>query len=459
MGKLTIREVETLPDKTWRSDGTVGAARMGTLVFRREGNAIHGYFRYAIGRTTKVHRIGLFDKTGKRGMSLAELRDRAAALARLRQEGALDLAAHFAALEEEQHREREAARQAEEAARAAQEARAAAAHREAEARDHYTLKALVEAYTTRLEAQGKAISAGAARSTFKCHLLQPFTDLCSTPARDVTALQLAAVIRQASQSGKVRTAGILRALLHAAYNLALKAPLSADIGPEFLGFEIALNPVAAIPTLPTNTRDRVLTDAELSCYLRHLFGSRLAYDLFLLMQVLTAGQRIQQLLRVTEADWNPLTNTLRLKDPKGRRKVPREHLLPLASHGAELALLLLERARHFAGPASTPGRYPLFLSDLVEDAALNVKTVGDRCKAIAEQECGSKWTLGDIRRSAETRLAGLGVSRDIRAQLLSHGLGDLQTRHYDRHGWTQEKRAALELWESHLDSILTKQPE
>ena len=457
MGKLTSREVETLPDKAWRSDGPVGTAGMGALVFRREGAVIHGYFRYAIGRRSRVHRIGVYDRTGKRGLTLATMRDRAAALARLRQAGATDLAAHFAQQADAQQRAQAAARLAEEAANQAEEAARAAAHRASEARARYSLGALVNAYVEHLAARGKTTAAAAARSTLAVHLTRPWPALAATPARDIAPLDLAAVIRRPAQAGKVRTAGVLRSMLHAAYALALKAPLSAGIGAEFLGFDIRANPVTPIPTLPVSTKDRVLTDAELGCYLRSLFGSRLVTDLFLLLQLLTAGQRVRQLLRVTEADWDPLTATLRLRDPKGRRQLPREHLVPLPPLAADLARLLIERAHHFAGPTWPPGRRPLFLSDTTEDALLNEMTVGKRAKLLAE-ECNSRWTLGDIRRTAETRLAGLGISRDIRAQLLSHGLGDLQTRHYDRHAWGQEKRAALVMWQAHLESLLWQCP-
>jgi hypothetical protein len=52
-------------------------------------------------------------------------------------------------------------------------------------------------------------------------------------------------------------------------------------------------------------------------------------------------------------------------------------------------------------------------------------------------------------------LAGLGVSSDVRAQLQSHGLGGVQTRHYDRHDYMAEKRQALEQWARHIKQLRT----
>jgi hypothetical protein len=63
---------------------------------------------------------------------------------------------------------------------------------------------------------------------------------------------------------------------------------------------------------------------------------------------------------------------------------------------------------------------------------------------------GGNFTVGDLRRTVETRLAAAG--KDIRAQLQSHGLGGIQAKHYDRHDCLSEKRAALET----LHRLVTK---
>ena len=51
-------------------------------------------------------------------------------------------------------------------------------------------------------------------------------------------------------------------------------------------------------------------------------------------------------------------------------------------------------------------------------------------------------------------LARLGVSKDVRAWLLSHGRkSDVQEKHYDRNTYLPEKRTALEVWAAHLLAI------
>ena len=61
--------------------------------------------------------------------------------------------------------------------------------------------------------------------------------------------------------------------------------------------------------------------------------------------------------------------------------------------------------------------------------------------------------LRDLRRTTEAMLAALKVPSDIRAQLLSHGLGGVQNRHYDRHDYALENRQALERWARHLTKL------
>ena len=50
-------------------------------------------------------------------------------------------------------------------------------------------------------------------------------------------------------------------------------------------------------------------------------------------------------------------------------------------------------------------------------------------------------------------LARLGIAKETRAQILSHGLGGVQQRHYDMHDYADEKRRALEAWDKKLAEI------
>ena len=76
--------------------------------------------------------------------------------------------------------------------------------------------------------------------------------------------------------------------------------------------------------------------------------------------------------------------------------------------------------------------------------------MGPRVTEIALAMGVDQFDLRDIRRTVETMLAGMNVSRDIRAQLLSHGLSGVQSVHYDRYDYLKEKHEALIKWEVYI---------
>jgi integrase len=323
------------------------------------------------------------------------------------------------------------------AAKASQEAAA----READERSRYTLRALAEAYAAHLDGKGKARSAAATRSAFKCHVLN-HPEIADAPARDVTAHQVAALVRKVREAGKERAAGILRSYLSAAFNAAKRAPFDSAMPADLIPFAIEHNPVDSVPAIAVKAGNRTLSADELRAYIKAL-GDDLA-DRALRLALLAGGQRMAQLLRATVGDWNADTATLRLWDGKGKRSAAREHLLPLAPKAAAMVAALVERAEANESPwlFSTHGKVPMTFT-----------TPGKRAAEIAAGMKGEPFDLRDIRRTCETMLAGMGISRDTRAQLLSHGISGVQAAHYDRHGYTDEKRAALVAWESRLDAL------
>ncbi|WP_026295715.1 tyrosine-type recombinase/integrase [Aromatoleum toluclasticum] len=351
---------------------------------------------------------------------------------------------------------REALREEEEAREAARAAAAAAelaAKAEAEHRQRYTLRALCDAYVSTLERAGKVKSASAARSLFKCHLS---TETAGMPAREVTAHQIAAAVRKVREAGKERAAGVLRSYLSAAFNAAKRAPFDSALPADLIPFGIEHNPVDAIPAIAVQRGDRTLSVDELRAYLKAL-GDDLP-DQALKLALYAGGQRMAQLLRAKVSDYNADMATLRLWDGKGKRRTAREHLLPLAPKAAGLVAGLAERARKREQErADKEGRAPdttgLWLFSTHGRVAMTGETVSNRAAEISANLGGESFDLRDIRRTVETMLAGLGISKDIRAQLLSHGISGVQAAHYDRHSYLDEKAAALTAWENKLDAI------
>lgn len=331
------------------------------------------------------------------------------------------------------------------AEKAAHEAANAAAVLAAQARQRYTLRKLCEAYTGHLEARGKSKGAADAKSAFLCHVFPQ--DVADKPAKEITALDVAKLVRTVAESGKARTAGILRSYLNAAFTAARKAPLSAELPAELIAFGVEHNPVEIVPTIAKTARDRVLSVDELQAYLEQL-GESLP-DRALRLALLAGGQRMAQLLRARLADWDVHTSTLRLFDGKGRRATPREHHLPLGPLASALVIDLAARAAK-ADPEGQGARY---LFGVAGGGRMTHETPGKRLAAICKAMKVAAFDLRDVRRTVETQMAALGIGKDLRAQLLSHGLSGVQAMHYDRHDYVTEKRAALAAWENRLEKI------
>jgi integrase len=411
----------------------------GSLVVRwGAGNARLFYFRYTDPQR-KQHAIPLGVTT------LPEARakvDDYARRAREARAAGIDLREMLKAEDQKQKAAEQALHEAE--TRAAREAQRG------------TLTVLLDAYVAHLERAGKQ-AAGDARRMFARHVYNAHPDLAQSQAATVTPAEVAAIVRTVVDLGKGRTAGKLRSYLRAAYALAQGARLNAAAPVALLGLCIENNPVASVAAMPqfNLARDRTLSDGELGYYALALERSAPspARDA-LRLSLLLGGQRPTQLLRAGPGDVNPNARTLTLRDGKGKRTAPRLHVLPLSDTTAAI----LEKRQEECSESL------LFTADGKRQTRIETceELAGALLGAMAEDEyLREKKALGvgiaqlrDVRRTAETMLARLGVSRDVRAQLQSHGLGGVQQRHYDRHDYMAEKRAVLETWESHVAALV-----
>jgi integrase len=69
------------------------------------------------------------------------------------------------------------------------------------------------------------------------------------------------------------------------------------------------------------------------------------------------------------------------------------------------------------------------------------------------------WRLHDLRRTARTGLAELGVPEIIAEKVLNHSPRNILTTIYNRHEYADEKRDALERWALRLREITEPAPE
>ena len=131
-------------------------------------------------------------------------------------------------------------------------------------------------------------------------------------------------------------------------------------------------------------------------------------------------------------------------DNKGKGK-PRKHYLPLTTRIKEILDPLLQIRLSEFGPFS--------LTEKPISADYMSKYYSDAGKELSDAGLARYFSWKNVRVSAETMLAGLGVTEEIRSHLLSHGRTGVQAKHYDRNAYLNEKTAALEMWGAYLDEL------
>ncbi len=426
----------------WLSDGSERGG--GRLVLRIKNGKGSWFFRYVMSDGRRdAYPLGPYVEAPKnaaaaelgKGYNLSAARAKAKEYGELLKEPATrNIRAHFANQEadrlklEQDKLDREAAIE-----RAKQE------------QGRFTLGELMRIYCEHLRAKGRVSAKGVADAV-RLHIFEERPDLAAMPAKQVSRADIALVIRALSEQGKTRTAGLLRSYLMAAYRLAMAAEGDPQAPSALIPFGIEHSPVDGIKGFAVATRERVLTAPELRMVLAHMAESQSVVAHLLRACILAGGQRPQQMARATVQDFDANDGTLLLWDGKGKRQQARAHLLPLAGEAKAHIGVMAERARLlgtdllFSDEGKTPVRLPSI-----------GKWVANRCAAwVAAGDLPAAFQAKDLRRTAETLMAKNRFPKDLRAQIMSHGLSGLQHVRYDRHDYLEEKRAALERWEALL---------
>jgi integrase len=176
-------------------------------------------------------------------------------------------------------------------------------------------------------------------------------------------------------------------------------------------------------------RDRVLTDEELKVVWRAAETDPLGSIVQLL--ILT-GQRRGE---VGGMEWSELDLDVALWTlPRERVKNGRRHEVPLSRQAVEILRRTPRIDDRVFGLAS-----PFFALQRFKDG------VGVEA-----------WTLHDLRRTAASGLARLGVSLVVIEKILNHVSGSLAgiVSVYQRHEYADEKRAALQQWADYVERLI-----
>jgi integrase len=200
------------------------------------------------------------------------------------------------------------------------------------------------------------------------------------------------------------------------------------------------NPCAGVarPAAP-GARDRVLSNAELVAFWRAASAERGEFATVLKLLLLT-GQRLNEVAGMRRAELSDDFSVWTI--PSERTKNRRAHVVPLPPFSREILA---------AVPASgelvftTNGAVPI--------------TVGDRVKERldAQMKLSYPWRFHDLRRTAATGMAEIGIQPHIVEAVLNHVSGHRAgvAGIYNRAAYAAEKKAALELWAAHVERLIS----
>lgn len=264
-------------------------------------------------------------------------------------------------------------------------------------------------------------------------------DIHSITKRDVIDL-----LDGIADSGRVVTANRVRAYLNKFLNWAVERdilPLSPAIGVKPVAKEVS--------------RDRVLTDDEIRWFWQACEAEGFPWGPLGKVLLLT-GQRLNEAAQITEGEirgdlWHLSAD---------RTKNARAHDVPMSDAVCDI-LGAVERIEGRPGFIfTTTGTTPV--SGFFKARA----HLAEAMEQLAAKERGEpveipRWTFHDLRRTAATGMARLGIAVRVTEAVLNHvsGTGGGIVAVYQRHDYAEEKRAALEAWGHYVMRLIEGKPD
>jgi integrase len=290
--------------------------------------------------------------------------------------------------------------------------------------DEHTLRAVATDY---LAARAKVVRPNTYRELERYLTGPHFKPLHGMAIDQITRRDVAARIAKITTENGSPSAAKARATLSAMYAWALGHGLCEA------------NPVVGT-IAPENVqpRERVLSDSEIVALWRVCGDDDIGRVIKLLL--LTAQRRSEVGgMRWSEIDMDTGTWTL----PAARSKNRRAHTLPLP----QMALDIIATVPRMVGRDQVFG----------ERAELGFTRWG--AKGDLDARLGDKvaaWTLHDLRRTAATRMADIGVQPHVIEAALNHISGHKAgvAGIYNRSSYEREVRAALALWADHVRALV-----
>jgi len=304
--------------------------------------------------------------------------------------------------------------------------RAKAERIEAQLSERDRIKTLLEQYAKRHLASLK--SGAVVKRELERHVASQWGD---RDIHDIAKRDVIDLLDGIADSGRVVTANRVRSYLGTFFNWAV----DRDI--------ISTSPAQGVkPAAKEKSRDRVLSDDEIRWFWRACDDLGFPWGAFGQTLLLT-GQRLGEVAGMTEAEINGDVWSM---GPE-RTKNGRAHAVPL-SEAVQDVLAGVERVEGRPGLIyTTTGESPL------SGFHKGRNHIAERMAEIAADEAGAPveiphWTFHDLRRTAATGMARLGIPVRVTEAVLNHVSGTAAgiVSVYQRHDYADEKRAALDAW-------------
>jgi len=195
----------------------------------------------------------------------------------------------------------------------------------------------------------------------------------------------------------------------------------------------------------TRKRERVLSSDEIRAVWNGLAEASISRDGQQVLKLcLITGQRLGEVAGMCRDEFNFESKIWTI--PSWRSKNGHAHRVPLT----DIALEIIEEA---LSGATTEFLFPGY----GKDDAVKSSSVGKAVRRCSGELGVAHWTTHDLRRTAATCMADLGVVPHVIGHVLNHRTvtkASVTDQVYNRYSYDREKRAALELWSTRLAAII-----
>lgn len=209
-----------------------------------------------------------------------------------------------------------------------------------------------------------------------------------------------------------------------------------------------------------NVGHRVLSDAEIRLFWRGVVEPPLTRRAGIALQLaLLTGVRVGEVAGICRGELEHLgqPELAAWTIPGSRVKNGRDHMVPLSAMARGLVLELLamiDSKERYLLPVRSTRRMGHMRSNSLTDGMANFAThLGGEDEAVKTWRAEPP-TPHDLRRTVETRLASMGIPKEIRDAVLNHATPGVGSKHYNRYDFAPEKRAALNRWSLAVAAIL-----